>query len=88
MSSRHGMTWEQYTAAGVARLYAPKGVDVARAVLNDDAVREIRRIAKEREALAEQLRESSNAALAARFGVDRRAIAKVINYTNWAHVRD
>lgn len=64
-----------------ARELAPRGDCLPQTKLSADAVREIRRIAEQRERERARITaEMSNAAIAARFGVSVRAVERTLAY--------
>lgn len=68
-----------------AREFAARGSALPQTKLSEADVREIRRLAKVREeARARITAELSNAAIAARYGVHRRTVEKVLS---WERVR-
>ena len=70
------------------RLAVKRGSDLPWAKLDEDAVTEIRRLIRQREAYRAMARALSNAAIAERFGVHRRTIENISAGHGWAHVNE
>lgn len=78
-------TREEYQAR--QRELSARGMDLPQSKLLDLDVVAIRSAAVEREKLRQYIRENlSNDALAAKFGVHRRTIEKVVQFESWSHV--
>lgn len=67
-------------------LGARRGSQLPSSKLTEEDVRLIHSLANEREALREQLRNMSNAALAEKFEVSASTIDKIVNGSAWRHV--
>lgn len=68
------------------RLSVKRGQDLPHSKLTDGDVRLIRQFVAERDRLKSQLKEMSNARLAAKFDVHVRTIDRVTANENWTHV--
>lgn len=78
---------DRHTYLQNTRAYAVRGQDLGQAKLNDDAVREIRKAAEQREDLRQHIKENlSNEAMAKKFKVHVRTIEKALSYHSWIHI--
>ena len=69
------------------RLYAKRGTELPWAKLNENLVARIRAEHAEKERMKRELdAKHSAAALAARYGVSKSAVEKVLSYAAWVHV--
>lgn len=87
----HGMrrdgVADRHTYLQNTRAYAVRGQDLGQSKLNDDAVREIRKAAEQREDLRQHIKDNlSNEAMARKYKVHVRTIEKALSYESWIHI--
>lgn len=71
-----------------AHEFASRGENLSHAVLNNEAVFQIRKAKQMRENLRLKIKnELSNESLAKKYGVHVRTIEKVLSYSTWFHVK-
>ena len=81
------MTREDYLTGG-AYAVARRGQQLSHSILNDEKVREARRLHEfKRQEIARLNRELSCAALANRYGVSTRCMERMLARETWTHVR-
>ncbi len=68
------------------RLRVRRGSQLPWAKLNEEKVAEINALIERREELKRELRDMTNAKIAARYGVHQRTIDRVTAGENWGHV--
>jgi len=85
--TRNDKTMERGEYLSRARSMALRGQDLGQSKLNDDAIKEIRSAAVQRENLRQHIRDNlSNDALAKKHGVHIRTIEKATQYHTWSHI--